>query len=133
MSLVHVAVGVVLDDSSRVLIARRAARSHQGGLWEFPGGKVESGETVLQALARELEEELGIRIAGSSPLLEVHHDYGDKAVLLDVHLVSEFSGTAQGLEGQPVSWVLVGELAKFEFPAANGPIVEAVISRLAGQ
>ena len=131
MALLHVAVGVVLDDSDRVLIARRAVQSHQGGLWEFPGGKVEAGESVLQALARELEEELGIRVASSSPLLEVRHDYGDKAVLLDVHLVRDFSGTARGLEGQPLNWVAASELGQFQFPAANGPIVDAVVLHLA--
>jgi 8-oxo-dGTP diphosphatase len=128
--VVHVAVGVVLDDSDRILIARRAEQAHQGGLWEFPGGKVELGETVSQALARELEEELGIRIAGSSPLLQVRHDYGDKAVLLDVHLVQSFTGTALGLEGQPLNWVMAGQLGQFQFPAANESIVEAVVAHL---
>ena len=71
---VHVAVGVILDSSRRVLLTRRAADSHQGGLWEFPGGKVEPGESLAVALARELHEELGIRVRRSSPLLEVRHD-----------------------------------------------------------
>jgi 8-oxo-dGTP diphosphatase len=123
---IHVAVGVILDGSRRVLLTRRAVDSHQGGLWEFPGGKVEPGETLPVALARELHEELGIRVRRSSPLLEVRHDYGDRQVLLDVHVVWEFEGQALGREGQPLVWVTGNELARYSFPAANAPIVEAV-------
>ena len=122
----HVAVGVVLDTARRVLITRRASTSHQGGLWEFPGGKVETGENLLLALARELREELGIAIGRTSPLLEVNHDYGDKQVLLDVHVVWEFAGKAQGLEQQPLAWVAPGDLARYRFPAANVPIIGAI-------
>ena len=125
---VHVAVGVILDSSRRVLLTRRAADSHQGGLWEFPGGKVEPGESLAVALARELHEELGIRVRRSSPLLEVRHDYGDKQVRLDVHVVWEFEGQALGREGQPLAWVAGNELAHYSFPAANTPIVEAVVA-----
>lgn len=123
---VHVAVGVILDAENRVLLSRRAEGSHQGGLWEFPGGKVEFGESVEQAMTRELREELGIAIGTLTPLLEVAHDYGDKAVLLDVHLVRGFSGTPVGLEGQPLAWVQGVDLADYDFPAANLPIVRAV-------
>ena len=126
MSLVHVAVGVILDADNRILIARRNNDAHQGGLWEFPGGKVETQETLQVAMARELREELGIDIGALSPLLEVRHDYGDKQVLLDVHVVRDFTGEAEGKEGQPLRWVTVAELHQFEFPAANVPIVEAV-------
>ena len=76
--IVTVAVGVLTDPERRVLVTRRAPHAHQGGLWEFPGGKLEPGESVLEALARELWEELGIEIEGSEPLLSVEHDYGDK-------------------------------------------------------
>ena len=131
MKPVHVAVGVIVDAAGNILITRRAPDSHQGGLWEFPGGKVEEGESLQAALSRELREELGIEIGPGSPLLEVQHDYGDKAVLLDVHVIRAFSGEAIGLEGQPLAWVPVTELAHYAFPAANVPIVEAVISLLA--
>ncbi len=132
MKLLHVAVGVVLDESSNILIARRASNSHQGGLWEFPGGKVEAGETLHLALARELREELGIEIGRTSPLLEVRHDYGDKRVLLDVHVVWDFSGEALGLEGQPLAWVVAGALGQYRFPAANVPIIGAIHALLSG-
>jgi 8-oxo-dGTP diphosphatase len=133
MSVVHVAVGVVLDDEHRVLITRRASNSHQGGLWEFPGGKVEPGESVELALVRELHEELSINVGRTSSLLQVHHDYGDKRVLLDVHVVWEFEGVARGLEGQPMSWVAPEALAEHSFPAANVPIIEAILTLLAGK
>ena len=126
MSVVHVAVGVILDARRSILITRRAPDAHQGDLWEFPGGKVEAGESLEKALARELREELGITIGRTSPLLEIRHDYGDKAVLLDVHVVWEFSGEARPLEDQPMAWVRTCELQDYTFPAANEPIVEAV-------
>lgn len=130
MDVVHVAVGVIVNAEGRILLTRRAASAHQGGLWEFPGGKVEAGESVQQALARELHEELGITVPQSESLLDVHHDYGDKAVWLDVHLVSAFEGEAQPQEGQPMAWVRLDELAGYDFPAANRPIVAALADYL---
>jgi len=126
MGLVHVAVGVILDSERKILITRRASAAHQGDLWEFPGGKVEPGETLGTALARELSEELGIAIGRTSALLEVRHDYGDKSVLLDVHVVWDYSGEPRPLEAQPMAWVTPQELADYAFPAANLPIVAAV-------
>lgn len=126
MTPVHVAVGVIFDAQGRVLITRRAPQAHQGDLWEFPGGKVEAGESLGTALTRELREELGIAIGRTSALLEVHHDYGDKSVLLDVHIVWEYSGEARPLEDQPMAWVSPRELAQYMFPAANMPIVAAL-------
>lgn len=125
-TIVHVAVGVIVDQQGRVLITRRPHHVHQGGLWEFPGGKVEAGETVLDALDRELHEELDIHPAGATQLLRVPHDYGDKRVLLDVWRLHGFTGTPHGREEQPLRWVPVGELPRYQFPAANRPIVNAV-------
>ena len=132
MALVHVAVGVILDGDHNVLITRRAAHAHQGGLWEFPGGKVETGETLIAALTRELCEELGIVIGRTSALLQVRHDYGDKAVLLDVHVVWEFSGEPCPMENQPMAWVAPQELIRYAFPEANQPIVAALMNRPSG-
>jgi 8-oxo-dGTP diphosphatase len=132
MARVHVAVGVVCDEADRVLITKRHPGSHQGGLWEFPGGKLEPGEEVLTALRRELLEELGIHLDGAQSLLEVEFDYPDKQVLLDVWRVQDFSGTAVGREGQPLKWVPVAKLGDYEFPAANRPIVEALARSLPG-
>ena len=123
-ALIHVAVGVLTNASGRVLIARRGADLHQGGLWEFPGGKVEPGEDVRQALTRELLDELGIRVEASEPLLTVEHDYGDRRVALDTHRVSHWQGEPRGQEGQPLAWVLPSGLDDYEFPEANLAIVE---------
>ncbi|HEY7774222.1 MAG TPA: Nudix family hydrolase [Marinagarivorans sp.] len=122
---VHVAVGVIIKDN-HVLLARRAKHQHQGGLWEFPGGKVEDGERVSDALVRELHEELAITATSMQPLIQIHHDYGDKTVLLDVWTVSRFDGCPTGCEGQPIEWVDTGRLNDYAFPAANQPIVSAI-------
>ena len=118
---IHVAAAAVFDDRQRVLICRRPPHAHQGGLWEFPGGKLEPGETIESALRRELREEVGINVISTRPLIRVHHDYPDRNVLLDVWRVERFSGRAAGHEGQPVRWVLPGELSRYRFPAANPP------------
>lgn len=125
-NLVHVAVGVIEDAQGRILIARRPDHLHQGGLWEFPGGKVAEHEDVITALRRELHEELGIEVRQTRPLITIEHNYGDKRVWLDVHRVTAFQGEAHGKEGQPVKWVTLAELAHFNFPAANRGIINAI-------
>lgn len=124
--MVHVAVGVILNEDGDILIAKRADKAHQGGLWEFPGGKVEQDENVVDALARELHEELAINVVATEPLIKIRHDYGDKIVLLDVHKVTRFTGSPYGNEGQPIQWVSAQQLHQFEFPAANRPIITAI-------
>jgi 8-oxo-dGTP diphosphatase len=123
--LIHVAAAVIRDRRGHVLIARRPDDKHQGGLWEFPGGKVEPGEPVADALARELHEELGIRVTSAEPLILIPHHYPDKSVLLDVWEVNAFEGDAHGAEGQPIRWVAPEALDDYDFPAANTPIVAA--------
>ena len=127
MALVTVAVGILIDDAGRVLVTRRAPGTHQGGLWEFPGGKVEAEETLL-ALARELREELGVRVETTEPLMVLEHDYGDKQVRLDVHCVTRWSGEPRGLEGQPLAWQQPEQLRNWAFPAANQPILERLLA-----
>lgn len=127
---IHVAVGVIVNKQREILIALRPDHVHQGGLWEFPGGKVEPGEQVEQALARELREELDISVSGCRPLVEIAHDYPDKQVLLDVWWVDAFEGKPRGSEGQPVRWVAGEFLAEYAFPEANVPILKAVVSEL---
>ena len=125
MSSVHVAVGVILKQK-QVLLAKRAQHQHQGGLWEFPGGKVEAGEHVTAALNRELKEELAINATQMQPLIQIRHDYGDKVVLLDVWTVTAFEGEPSGQEGQPLVWADLNQLIHYDFPAANQPIVSAI-------
>lgn len=124
--LVHVAVGVIVNADGKILIAKRPLNVHQGGLWEFPGGKVDTGETIQQALVRELHEELAIDVHASQPLIQIRHHYPDKSVLLDVHKITGFTGEPCGNEGQPVQWVDAKALDSFEFPAANRPIISAI-------
>jgi len=126
MQRIHVVAAVIRNAAGEILIAERPRNKHQGGLWEFPGGKVEPGEPASLALARELDEELGIVPVRARPLIAIAHDYPDKHVLLDVWLVTAFTGVAHGREGQPVRWVAAAELPDFAFPAANHPIVSAV-------
>jgi 8-oxo-dGTP diphosphatase len=127
---VHVAVGVISDGGTGILVARRAQSAHQGGLWEFPGGKVEAGETVQAALHRELLEELAIEVRNCEPLLTIEHDYPDKSVLLDVWWIDAFDGEPQGREGQPLQWVDAAELCGLEFPEANVPIIAAIEKKI---
>ncbi|MCK2149122.1 Nudix family hydrolase [Marinobacter alexandrii] len=124
---IHVAVAVIIRDG-RVLIARRPDHTHQGGLLEFPGGKVEPGETVQQALVREIAEETALAVPEASlePVIGIRHDYGDKRVFLDVWRTSEAVGEAVGCEGQPIAWLAPEELQDDQFPAANRPIIRAL-------
>jgi len=121
----QVAAAVVCDTAGRILIARRPTHVHQGGLWEFPGGKLEPGETAAQALDRELWEELGIRPTRCRRLLRIPHRYPDRHVLLDVWRVDAFEGEPVGRQGQPLRWVEPDALPEYAFPAANRPIIAA--------
>ncbi len=125
-SRLHVAVGVALDANGRVLIAQRPKNTHLGGFWEFPGGKLESGETAYEALRRELAEEVGVCVLDASPMIRVAHDYPERRVLLDVWRVTAWSGAAHGREGQIMRWVAVADLQNYAFPSANAPIVTAL-------
>lgn len=121
------AVAVISNSEGDILISKRPDHVHQGGLWEFPGGKLESGESLESALKRELLEELGIELNACQPLVEIQHDYPDKSVLLDVWSVSDFSGVPYGREQQPIRWVAPEALVEYEFPEANQPIIRAII------
>jgi 8-oxo-dGTP diphosphatase len=123
---IHVAAGVILNGEGQVLLALRPKDKHKGGLWEFPGGKVEEGESVQAALARELLEEIDLVVDEAAPFLVIEHDYGDKQVTLDVWTVSRFSGTPHGSEGQEIAWVKLADLDRYQFPEANAGIVAAL-------
>ena len=122
----NVAAAAIVNANNEVLIARRAAHRHQGDRWEFPGGKLELGETAEHALVRELQEELGITPTAFRRLITIRHHYGDKAVCLHVFRVDAFTGTPHGHEGQPLAWVPAARLRDYAFPAANVPIIAAV-------
>lgn len=121
------AAAIIAANGREVLIARRPSNVDHGGLWEFPGGKLAPYETGLGGLKRELHEELGVEIRRAQPLIRIHHEYSDKHILLDVWQVHDFSGEPFGREGQAVRWVPLNELVKYPFPAANLPILRAVM------
>ncbi|QYJ86578.1 8-oxo-dGTP diphosphatase MutT [Shewanella mesophila] len=128
MKRIHVAVGVIFNDLNQILLAKRPDNLHQGGKWEFPGGKVENDETTSEALIRELKEEVNLNVISTMPLMTISHDYPDKQVLLDIHSVKDFSGEAEGLEGQPITWAYIEALKDYDFPEANTPIIEKLLS-----
>jgi 8-oxo-dGTP diphosphatase len=123
MKQVHVAVGVIVSNGE-VFLTKRLDHVHQGGKWEFPGGKVEADESVAQALHRELQEEIAIDVLSCLPLLEISHDYGDKLVKLEVFVVDNFQGEPTAQEGQQQGWFSINELSEIDFPEANIAIVE---------
>ncbi|WP_016957123.1 8-oxo-dGTP diphosphatase MutT [Catenovulum agarivorans] len=129
--LVHVAVAVVMQQNNgqkEVLIAKRNQHQHQGGKWEFPGGKVEQGELVTDALAREMLEECNVQVISSAPLIKIEHDYGDKKVVLDTYVIEQHTGEANGNEGQEIRWVDVNSLNQYTFPEANKSIINAIMA-----
>lgn len=125
---IHVAVGVIINKHKQVLLAKRLDHLHQGGKWEFPGGKVEQNESVTEALIRELKEEVDLNVSQTTEFMDISHDYPDKHVRLDIHLVTDFNGTAVGLEGQQVKWVDFDSLKDYEFPEANQPILNKLLT-----
>lgn len=125
---IHVAVGIIINANNQVLLAKRHGHLHQGGKWEFPGGKVENNETTTQALIRELKEEVDLNVTTTTPFMALSYDYPDKHVLLDIHLVQDFSGNGYGAEGQEIEWVDKANLAQYEFPDANQPILDKFLA-----
>ncbi|MGS2723646.1 8-oxo-dGTP diphosphatase MutT [Porticoccus sp. GXU_MW_L64] len=134
MRRIHVVAAVIHGDCcgrpGEIFIAKRPDNVHKGGLWEFPGGKVDEGETPRQALLRELQEELGIQTTACQRLVETHHDYPDKQIHLEFWDVTDFDGEPHGAEGQPVKWVKPGELGDYPFPEANQALVNHLIENL---
>ncbi len=126
MHSVHVAVALIKNTENEMLVSLRPEHVHQGGLWEFPGGKVEANETVLSALKREVTEELGLEVLNAQPYKTIRYAYTDKNVLLDIWLVTSFSGDAHGREGQEIKWQPIDKLHELQFPAANRGIVNAM-------
>lgn len=122
MKVVEVAVGVI-KRADKIYISKRADTLHQGGLWEFPGGKREQQESIEQALCRELLEEVNITVLEQQAIMVIEHDYGDKKVKLDVRLVEQFLGEPSPQENQLAQWVNIDELNNYEFPQANLPII----------
>jgi mutator protein MutT len=116
----------VIDARGRVLIAQRPPGKHLAGMWEFPGGKVEPGEARVDALRRELEEEIGIIIEMPRPLLRLRHTYSYGDVLLDVWIVRRYRGTPRSLDGQALRWCRRASLGTAGLLPADRPIIGAL-------
>lgn len=119
----EVAAGVLRDEAGRVLVSRRPEGRDLAGRWEFPGGKIDPGETAEDALRRELAEELDIRIGRHRPLVSVRHKYRDKIVRLRLFEIHSFDGTARGVEGQLLRWVETDELRSLDMPPADRALI----------
>lgn len=127
----HVVAAALVDDDGRVLINQRLPGTPMQGRWEFPGGKVEPGESAQQALIRELHEELGVVPSAFRPLMHIRHDYAERKVLLDTWLVSAWSGDVTAREGHPLAWVAPDALREYDLLEADRPLVSAL--RLPGR
>jgi A/G-specific adenine glycosylase len=125
-----IGVGVVLNAAGEVLIDQRLEEGLLGGMWEFPGGKQEQGETIETCIARELKEELGIAVTVGAELITVDHAYSHKKLRFVVHLCDWVSGEPQPLASQQVRWVRPEDLGNYAFPAANARIIEALLGSL---
>ena len=121
-----VVAGVLVADG-RTLIAQRQRDQHGSGLWEFPGGKYEAGESASDALIREMYEELGIKIADLSLFSRVEHDYPERAVEIEFYRVGSWRGRPVGREGQRIKWQSIAELNQIDFLPANEPLVKALM------
>lgn len=124
--LTRVVAGVLTDRQGRVLVQRRKGDAHQGGLWEFPGGKCDAGETAEAALKRELAEELDIQVQYARPRIRITHHYPDLSIDLELWQVRRYTGVMRALENQPLRWLLPGELNTVEMPAADRALINAV-------
>ncbi|MGH8396993.1 MAG: Nudix family hydrolase [Gammaproteobacteria bacterium] len=126
MKTIHVVAAVLKDTAGRVLINQRPAGKPWAGYWEFPGGKIEAGETPFAALKRESHEELGITVHEAESWIHLGHDYPDRHVELDVWRVRRYSGELQARENQSFAWVKLDELSSWNLLPADGPIVTAI-------
>jgi len=122
----QIGVAVIWNDRGQILIDRRKPDGLLGGLWEFPGGKVEGEETIAACIQREIQEELGIEITVGTLLIVVAHTYSHFRVTLNVHNCQHLSGEPQAIECDEIRWVTLGELDQFPFPKANLQIIEAL-------
>lgn len=129
MKRIEVAVGVLFNRQGEVLIGQRIVEDSYYQKWEFPGGKLEVGESAKQALVREFAEEVGITISSSEDFMVLQHDYPDRHVKLHVQLIKQYQGTITSMEGQALKWVTLEELNEIDFLKGNQTIVEALLSK----
>ena len=120
------AAGILVDDAGRVLIAERLGGGPFHGMWEFPGGKIGQHESAVDALHRELVEELGIRVTAFEHFMNLYHEYPDRKVTIDFYLVTDWQDEPMGLEGQQLEWIAVEKLEGAKLLPADAPVVRAL-------
>ena len=128
MKHLQVAVGVIRNSEKQIFLTRRSASSHMANMWEFPGGKIETGESAEQALQRELMEETGIEVTQATALGSADHTYQDVRVTLQFFLVEGWTGEPWGREGQPQRWIDQRQLIASEFPPANHELIKRLVA-----
>ena len=126
MNHFNVAAGILCDAEGRILIAERLGGGPFQGLWEFPGGKIGDGETAVEALSRELAEELGIEVTSCASFMNLRHEYDDRIVVIEFFLVSDWASEPVGREGQALRWVPREQLNADELLPADVPVIEAL-------
>ena len=127
MKILQIAVGIIRNDAGEIYITQRAADAHMANKWEFPGGKIEAGETAVEAMIRELEEEVGITASEPQLFDKLEYAFPDRHITLWFWLVENWQGEPWGKEGQPGRWVAQNALIADEFPPANAPVIEKLI------
>ncbi|WP_455475806.1 8-oxo-dGTP diphosphatase MutT [Bartonella sp. B17] len=127
-SLLLVVACALVDQSNRVLLAERPKGKSMAGLWEFPGGKIEQGETPEESLIRELKEEIGVHISSNNllPLTFASHNYGEFHLLMPLYLCYHYDGIVQGREGQNLAWVFISDLDNYSMLDADKPLIQVL-------
>lgn len=125
----QIGVAVITNPEGQILIDRRKAEGEMGGLWEFPGGKIEPQETVEECIKREIKEELDIEISVGDRLTTITHEYKNFTVTLYVHLCQYLSGNPQSIECEEIHWVEISMMNQYQFPQANAKIINLLQQR----
>ena len=128
MKILQISVGIIRNADGEIYITQRAADSHMAHKWEFPGGKIEAGETPEEAVIRELQEEVGIAATSLHQFDKLEYQFPDRHITLWFWLVDGWEGEPWGKEGQPGRWVAQQKLVAEEFPPANAPVIEKLIA-----
>jgi 8-oxo-dGTP diphosphatase len=122
----QIGVAVISNEAGEILIDKRKMSGAMGGLWEFPGGKIEAGETIVDCIVREIREELAIEISVGEHLISIEHTYPTIRVTLIAHHCKHISGIPQPIESDEIRWVKIGDLNEYQFPDANVAIIRAI-------
>jgi 8-oxo-dGTP diphosphatase len=129
MTSIHVVALVLENEKAQILVTKRLKHKHLGGMWEFPGGKLEANETRLEGLQREIKEEINFDLISAEPLKCLTHDYGDRVIKLDVWYTKFVQPQIRANENQQMKWVCYQDLKKLKMPDADKPIIDALFKR----